>query len=325
VASRWREATKRSSEFATRRLREQWIADRARRQHGVLSLDQLRYAGLADSTVRSRVGAGRLFRREVVSTHPPPFNTRELWMAAVLAGGPGTLLSDWPAVELQQIAPPDRPPSPTNHVTVPGSGGRTRSQGLIFHRRGPIDPRDGGNVDGVPVTAAHLTHRPSLAAGRRHGAGAGAHRRRVPQDPQSQPARGARRGTEGAARHRPPQHPARPPSRPGALGQGALPHPSLPQCRLPRPAFNHPVEVPGRARPLTVELAWPDIRLAFELDTQRFHGDWERAEEDRDRDQLLGLVEWQCSRFFRRQIEERLDEVAERARRLYELRRDALA
>jgi hypothetical protein len=89
---------------------------------------------------------------------------------------------------------------------------------------------------------------------------------------------------------------------------------------LPRPRLNHRVRGPGRTKPLTIDIAWPEIQLAFELDTQRFHGDWERAEDDRERDQLLGLVDWQCNRFVRRQLAERPAEAADRARRLYEIR-----
>jgi hypothetical protein len=68
---------------------------------------------------------------------------------------------------------------------------------------------------------------------------------------------------------------------------------------LERPRVNHPVEVPGRRGPLIVDFAWPQLRMAVEADGQRFHGDWERARADRERDQLLALAGWRCHRFSR--------------------------
>jgi hypothetical protein len=322
VASRWREPTPQVAEFANHRLRERWLADLAGRQHDLLSMAQLRYAGVGESTARRRVACDRLFRvrRGVFSTHPPPFDTRQLWMAAVLAGGAGTLLSDWPSAELQQIAPPDHPPSPAIHITVPGYGGRTKSNGLVVHRRGPIDPRDRRTVDGIPVASAdltliHLAGQVSeteleqiLVAADSLGI---LKRRRLAE------LIAANQKFAGRARLR--ALLALPPARVRSDKELYL-IPLYRNAGLPRPAFNHAVAVPGRAKPLIVDLAWPEIRLAFELDTQRFHGDWERAEEDRERDQLLGLADWQCHRFHRRQLEERPQQAEERARRLYEIR-----
>ncbi len=42
--------------------------------------------------------------------------------------------------------------------------------------------------------------------------------------------------------------------------------------------------------------------MVVEADSQRFHGDWERAEADRDKDQLLALAGWLCHRFVRRVV-----------------------
>jgi very-short-patch-repair endonuclease len=85
------------------------------------------------------------------------------------------------------------------------------------------------------------------------------------------------------------------------------------EAGVERPRVNILIPVPGRQRPLTVDFAWPEIRMVVEADSQRFHGDWERAEADRDRDQLLALAGWVCHRFVRRRIK---DDPAGSARRL---------
>jgi hypothetical protein len=84
---------------------------------------------------------------------------------------------------------------------------------------------------------------------------------------------------------------------------------------LDRPLVNHPIDV-GRERPLIVDFAWPELRMVVETDSQRFHGDWERAEADRERDQLLALAGWRCHRFVRDRLVDDPDGAAERLRRL---------
>ena len=44
--------------------------------------------------------------------------------------------------------------------------------------------------------------------------------------------------------------------------------------------------------------------MVVEADSQRFHGDWERARADRERDQLLALAGWRCHRFTRDRFED---------------------
>ena len=90
---------------------------------------------------------------------------------------------------------------------------------------------------------------------------------------------------------------------------------------LGRPLANHPIAVPGRSRPLTVDCAWPELRMVVEADSQRFHGDWERAAADRERDQLLSLVGWRCHRFVRDRLVLAPEEAAERLRGLAAARR----
>jgi hypothetical protein len=309
------------TEIPNRAARERQIGVIAGRQQHLITGRQLAWLGFSESFARRRVHRGRLFRvrHGVYATHPPPHNHRQLAAAAALSCGDGALVSDWPAAEILDIAPPDHIPSPAFHVTVFSDGGRGQGD-LFIHRRGRIDPRDRRSVDGIPVTSADLTlvHLAPVASEiELEQILVAAESRRILKRNRLCELIAEREGQPGIARLR--TLVALPPARVRSDKELYL-IPLYRNAGLPRPAFNHPVTVPGRAKPLIVDVAWPGIRLAFELDTQRFHGDWQRAEEDRERDQLLGLVDWQCHRFHRRQLEERPREAEERARRLYEIR-----
>jgi hypothetical protein len=60
---------------------------------------------------------------------------------------------------------------------------------------------------------------------------------------------------------------------------------------LPRPVRQHPVIIPGRARPRYLDLAYPDARVAPEYDGAREHGvrHWER---DAAREDELAGADW---------------------------------
>jgi very-short-patch-repair endonuclease len=108
-----------------------------------------------------------------------------------------------------------------------------------------------------------------------------------------------------------------------AIARSGLEVDVLPLWRIAgvaRPLVNYPVRVPGKAKPLTVDFAWPEIRMVVEADSQRFHGDWERAEADREWDQLLALAGWACHRFVRRRIVADPSGSADRLRELTRIR-----
>lgn len=272
--------------------------------------------GFSRSGIDKRIRNGRLHPLHVgvYATHPPPYTREQLWLAAVLACGAGALLSDWQAASHLRIVPSSVSPAELPvHVTVPpGNGSRSRP-GIVVHRRGPIDPRDARRRESIPITSPELTlvHlaptvEPIVLAQLLSAAESwrGLSRRRLAELVLE------RRGRPGVAKLA------------GLLEQRpALVRSDLELLFLPviersgvaMPSFNHPVAVPGRERPLKVDLAWPSIRLVVELDSQRFHGDWQQAELDRERDQLLTLAGWQSHRFVRRRVAR---DVAGSARRL---------
>src|SRR5215203_7256066 len=115
------------------------ISPVATNQHGVMSADQLRSAGLSPAGVSRRVAAARLHRihRGVYAVGHPKLSDRGWWMAAVPACGDGAALSHLSAAELWGIYRRVRRlsgaggrggPDPV-HVMVPSTTGRRRQAG----------------------------------------------------------------------------------------------------------------------------------------------------------------------------------------------------
>jgi hypothetical protein len=313
MASAWQETTHSATLPATGDERERSIARLAAGQRSVVSLAQLTAAGLGPSAVRSRLARGRLHRiiKGIYSTQPPPYSVRQRWMAAVLACGEGARLCGPSAGALQEIADV---PSATIHVRSPTRTGRTRP-GLTVHV-GVVDPRDARRVDSVPCVSADvvlLDLAPVLGEAELEVILVAAESKGLLKRGRLGELVAERRGRPGIARLE--SILALEP----AITRSDLELLMLPVARasgVGRPLVNYPVAVPGEATPLIVDFAWPELRMAVELDSQRFHGDWERAARDRERDQLLTLAGWRCHRFVRRRL------VADRdgsARRLGEL------
>jgi very-short-patch-repair endonuclease len=127
----------------------------ATRQHGVLSLTQLLECGLTASGVRKRVAAGGLFRihRGVYALGRPDLPVKGRWMAAVLACGPGALLSRASAGALHGI----RATAATLidiTLTQPRS---LKRPGIRVHTCTQLTSADISEEDGVPVTSAPRT------------------------------------------------------------------------------------------------------------------------------------------------------------------------
>ena len=317
MGDEWRERTRGVALYATHREREARIHEIARRQKWLITRSQLLAAGLSRATVSSRASRGLLVRVHsgVYATVPPPLSLPQLWLAATLACGAGALLSHWSAAQLWEIL---GHPSQRIHVVTAVSAGRGRP-GIQVHRS-PVDPRDVRVKDGIPCTsvdrvlvdlAPHHTEaelETLLVAGESEGL---VRRHRLVE------LVAERRGGRGI------------PKLASLLGlEPAIVRSELELAFLPiwreahveRPLVNHPIAVPGREQPLIVDFAWPAIRMVVEADSQRFHGDWEQAETDRERDQLLALVGWASHRFVRRRIKNDPSGSADRLRALTDAR-----
>jgi Transcriptional regulator, AbiEi antitoxin len=130
------------------------IAEFANRQHGVVARRQLRALGLTDSAVSRRVASGHLHRvhHGVYAVGHRVLGVRGRWMAAVLAGGPGAVLSHASAAALWEI----RGGSPRRTDITTRLGGRER-EGLRVHRSRCLTPDEVTTRHGIPVTAPART------------------------------------------------------------------------------------------------------------------------------------------------------------------------
>jgi hypothetical protein len=132
------------------------LAALAGEQHGVFDLDELCGLGVTAAAIRRRAAAGRLHRlyQRVYSLVPPELLSREgRWMAAVLACGPGAVLSHRSAAALLGLRPFG---GVRIEVTVPGRS-RRRHPGIQAHRSTTLLPADTAREQNIPCTTIART------------------------------------------------------------------------------------------------------------------------------------------------------------------------
>ncbi len=275
------------------------MGDLAERQHGLVTRRQLLGLGMGRGAIEDRIGRGQLrpVRRGVYAVGCRGTGQAARWMAAVLAAGPGAVLSHRSAAALWGLLPAS---ATEPEVTRPT---RIRSRpGMRVHQS--ILQRDEVSVvDGIPVTSLartlldlaavvserlleqafneaevrRLTDRlsvPDLLARRPRRAGASALRKILAADAHS---RGITR-REMEARF-------------ASLLEGT---------DLPRPQRNADIAVAGRF--FEVDCLWPAQRLIVELDGRAVHGTARAFERDRERDRLLLADGWRVVRITWRQL-----------------------
>ncbi|HSS04297.1 MAG TPA: DUF559 domain-containing protein [Solirubrobacterales bacterium] len=279
------------------------VARVAGRQHGVISVDQLRRAGVSENAIRARVIAGRLHRvhRGVYAVGHAALPPEGRWLAAVLAlgGGPrqggGSVLDGWGAAVshgsaacLWGLLPGCWVPV---DVVVAGRSGKARRRGVRVHR-----PRSLGQADvtlrrGIPVTTPARTIadlRTAIAAGIA-GAISSRELRRVVRQAN---VLGLPIGEEsGRDRTR-----------------SDLERDFLRLCRrygLPLPGVN------VRIGPYLVDFLWRECRLVVETDGYVYHRGKAAFQDDRGRDLELRRLGFEVIRLSEQQIEEEPDRVAE--------------
>jgi len=115
------------------------IDEIASRQHGVIALEQLESAGLGRRGVSKRAKGGRLHRihRGVYAVGHRGLGLHRRFMAAVLACGPGAVLSHVSAAVLWELLKPIDGPV---HVSIPSTSGRSRRAGIHLHRSPSLNP-----------------------------------------------------------------------------------------------------------------------------------------------------------------------------------------
>lgn len=259
------------------------LADLAARQHGVVSVRQLkRLLGYTQRRVDLAVQAGRLHHlyTGVFAVGHTDLSLYGQCLAAVLACGPGSLLSHYSAAWLWGLSPTQ--PAPV-HVTTPVPRGRRPP--IRLHRASKLAAADRALEQGIPVTsvARTLLDQAAVVSDRRL-------RRQLKRSEElelfdlaavhevldrNRGHRGATPLKRALALYEPPPFTR---SEFEGLFFDAVAAAGLP---VPRVNFN----VAG----MEVDLFWPDHRFAVELDLYETHGTRESFEEDRLRRENLLL------------------------------------
>jgi hypothetical protein len=292
------------------------IARIGARQHGVLSLPQLMALGLTSSAVRQRVAAGRLHRvhRGVYAVGHPRLTVRGRWMAAVLACGPGAVLSHRDAAALWGLRPSARA---AIDVATARRGGRSLS-GIDVHRTRSLPPECVTEVDDIPCTTVARTLLDLADVISRRQLERACDEAEVLRllDTTALDACLARaNGRRGApvlsamrAEH--------------AIGETVTRNDFeeallalCDQAGLARPEVNAWIALPGggHAQP---DFVWREQRLIVETDGRAAHTTRHAFEHDRRRDQRLMLAGWRVMRVTWRQLTEEPEELARTLRTL---------
>jgi putative AbiEi antitoxin of type IV toxin-antitoxin system/uncharacterized protein DUF559 len=132
------------------------LAEVVRRQWGVITRAQLMEFGMATRGISDWVQSGRLHRlyRGVYAYGHDRLRLEGRWLAAVLACGPGAVLSHRDAAALWELRKSN---SVYIDVTVPSRNGRVRRRGIRVHRSGRLVVEEVTIRHGIPVTTVART------------------------------------------------------------------------------------------------------------------------------------------------------------------------
>jgi len=256
------------------------VAGLAARQHGVVSLAQLRAAGLGDGAIKWRVRRGRLHpvHRGVYAVgYARVVGRGRMWAAVLAYGG---VLSHRSAAAVWDLVP-----WPTT-VDVTLAAKRRSVPGVRAHRSRTLtleaichDPADGLPITGVARTLADLatTETPYRLERICHRA----EHLRILDVPDPSPRK--LRAALATLEHADPKLPR------AGLEDRFLE--LVAEAGLPRP------EVDARIGPYVVDFLWRDVRLVVETDDVATHHTRRAFAADRRRDVELGLAGYRVLRF----------------------------
>jgi very-short-patch-repair endonuclease len=279
------------------------VARIAALQGGVISIGQLRDAGLSRQAVHERVVVGRLHRVHigVFAVGHELLGPDGLWWAAVLALGDGSFVSHHSAADAFGMR---KSASGLVHVTVRGRNGRDRRAGIRVHRPHALPSDEVTSLRGLPITTPARTLLDLAGAKVRnldtvldraeqmrlidfaelHALLERYHRRP-----------GTRSLKAQLARYRGPVDVRSELER--------LVHQLCDAHGLPRPHVNCIIE--GRVR----DFYWPECRLVVEADSYSWHRSPGALNADRERDVELTLAGYRVLRFTYEQITQRPEYV----------------
>lgn len=282
------------------------MAELATRQHGVVSHRQLLELGFSALWIERRLAEGRLaaVHRNVYAIGHSRIPERGYWWAAVVAYGPGSVLSHHSATMLWGLRRYRLKPI---HVTsIGGRQGIRRREGIWIHRC-KLRPGETTSHEGIPVTTVARTLFDFAEV--------------APDDDLRKAAEAADRRNllrlrelELACEHGRGRRALRPVRRLlvelGAPTEGRSPleirfAEFLRERAIPAPAQN--VLVLGRE----VDALWPAAKLVVELDSWEHHAERAAFERDRARDPELMLAGYRTIRITHRRLDTEARQIAE--------------
>lgn len=263
------------------------IAALAGRQYGLITRAQARQLGLSPRQIDARQRKGALHRmhRGVYAVGHRRLSSEGRFLAAVLACGPGAVLSHVSAAALWGLV--GQAPGRV-HVTVPTRNGLRPGSGIALHRCA-LPARDVSRIRGIPITSPGRTLLDYAGAASRRmfeRAFDEAHYLRLDLTG-LEPCRG--RPGSALVRRVLAEHSAG-----STRTRSELEERFLAACDrygLPRPSAVN-VLVEGHL----VDLVWAEQRVIVELDGYQAHGTRRAFERDRLRDAELTAAGWRVVR-----------------------------
>jgi very-short-patch-repair endonuclease len=273
------------------------LKELAARQHGVVARAHVLAAGVTPSKLKRMVASGRLIalHRGVYAVGHAQLRREGWWLAAVLAVGPGAVLSHRDAAALHGILPPSNRRAVDVTTTARGRTGKER---IDLHRTAVLDSLDVTTLNRIPATTVPRTLVDLAAV--------------LPQERTTKAIAEADRlgkldvralhaAAERTRGRRGPGH-ARIAT---ALDILAANEPPLTRSELedrflivvverhglPRPRTNAPIDT------LVVDALWPAARLVVELDGYASHRGRQAFQRDRDRGNELTAKGYTLLRF----------------------------
>lgn len=275
------------------------LARLAERQHGVVARRQLAERGMGRGAIANRIARGRLHivHRGVYAVGRRSLSMHGRWMAAVLATGPGAVLSHRSAGSLWGILRSSRPVTDVTAVRRRGT-----RDGIAHHRRclpsDEVTVRDRIPVTTVPRTLFDLAA--VLELSRLERAIEAAEARRLTDSLSV---------TDLLARH--PRRRGVATLRAALAGMCAEPAHTrseledlflefLDRHSIPKPEVNAGIEAGGRW--MECDCVWRSRRVVVELDGHATHRTAAAFERDRARDRALQAAGWRVVRVTWRQL-----------------------
>lgn len=292
------------------------LAHLAARQHGVVTLAQLRSLGLDTRGASHRATRGRLHRihRGVYAVGHPGLTPEGHSLAAVLACGPGAVLSHRSAAAAWGL----RGSARTRVEATTAARGRTAPAGVELHRTRSLPREDVTRKRNVPATTVARTLVDLAGVLAPFALARAVHEAeflRLLDVAAVEEALARADGRRGTAALRAALDQPSPGATRSVLEERFL---VLISGRLPTPRLNVTVQTAGA--PIEVDVAWRGARVAVELDGAAAHRTRRAFQRDRARDLALAAEGWVVVRLTWRQVTREPERVIGQLRRLLAVR-----